>query len=99
MRTSQAASNQKRSSTIFEAWGRLVYRWRWAVLASSALLLGLSGFALRSGGSLTNGSPGSSSLEALRAQSLINQELVSGQPSGSSFQLIFGSKDLPATDP
>src|SRR5207245_8478345 len=85
---------KKKPSTIFESWGRLVYRWRWAVLATSVLLLGLSLFALRSGGSLVNGSPGSSSVEASRARTLINQQLTSGQPSGTSFLLIFSSRDL-----
>ena len=32
---------EKKPSTIFESWGRLVYRWRWEVLATSVLLLGL----------------------------------------------------------
>jgi hypothetical protein len=53
---------KKKPSTILESWGRLVYRWRWAVLVTSILLLGLSLFALRSGGSLVNGSPGSNSV-------------------------------------
>jgi RND superfamily putative drug exporter len=84
---------------MFEAWGRLVYRWRWAVLAGSAALLALSVFGLLRGGTLTNGSPGTNGLESFRAAKLINQELVSGQPSGTSFLLIFGSKDRAATDP
>lgn len=92
-------ASQRRSSTIFEAWGRLVYRWRWVVLVVSAVLLGLSVFALGRGGALSSGSPSSSSLEAFRAQQLINKELASGQPSGTSFLLIFGSRDLSATDP
>ena len=99
MSAPRAASSPGRSSTIFEAWGRIVYRGRWAVLAGSAVLLGLCVFALTGGGSLTNGSPSSNSLEAFRAQRLIDQQLVSGQPSGTSFLLIFGSRRLSATAP
>ena len=95
MSSSTAASHP----TIFEAWGRLVYRWRWAVLVGYALLLGLSVFALTRGGALTSGSPGSSSMEAFRAWKLLNQELSPGQPSGTFFLLIFSSKDHTATDP
>jgi RND superfamily putative drug exporter len=84
---------------MFEAWGRLVYRWRWAVLAGSAALLALSVFGLLRGGTLTNGSPGTNGLESYRAARLINQELVSGQPSGTSFLLIFGGRGQAATDP
>jgi RND superfamily putative drug exporter len=84
---------------MFEAWGRFVYRWRWATLAISAVLLGLSIFGLLQGGTLSSGNSGTSGLEAARAQKLINQELSSGQPAGSSFLLIFRSTTQSATDP
>jgi len=95
MSSSTAASHP----TIFEAWGRLVYRWRWAVLVGYALLLGLSVFAVTRGEALASGSPVSSSMEAFRAWKLRNQELSPGQPSGTFFLLIFSSKDHTATDP
>src|SRR5215469_6282126 len=99
MTTSRSPRTTKRASTVFEAWGRLVYRWRWPVLAGCAVLLLLSVFALGSGGALTAGNPSSNSLEAFRAQRLIDQQVASGQPAGSSFLLIFGSRVLPATAP
>src|SRR5438270_3824219 len=83
---------------MFEAWGRFVFRWRWATLATSAVLLGLSIFGLVQGGTLSSGNLGTSGFEAARAQKLINQELSSGQPSGTSFLLIFRSTTQSATD-
>lgn len=84
---------------MFAAWGRFVYRWRWATLVLSAVLLGLSVAGLLSGGTLATGNFLQSDLEAARAQRLINQQLSTGQPSGASFLLIFASKDRSATDP
>jgi putative drug exporter of the RND superfamily len=84
---------------MFEAWGRFVYRWRWATLAISAVLLGLSIFGLLGGGTLSSGNSGRSGLEAARAAKLINQQLSSGQPTGTSFLLVFSSASGSATDP
>src|SRR2546427_5824174 len=84
---------------MFEAWGRFVYRRRWATLAISAALLGLSIFGLLRGGTLTSGNSGTSGLEASRANRLINQQLGSGQPAGSSFLLVFSSDSRSVTDP
>jgi RND superfamily putative drug exporter len=84
---------------VFAAWGRFVYRWRWGTLVVSAMLLGLSALGLLQGGTLTSGNSATSGLEAARAESLISHELNSGQPSGSSFLLIFASKQRSATDP
>jgi RND superfamily putative drug exporter len=84
---------------LFAAWGRLIYRWRWATLVASALLLALSVVGVLAGGNLTSGNSEKSNLEAARAANLINQQLSSGRTSGSSFLLIFASKSRPATDP
>ncbi|MBO0685695.1 MAG: hypothetical protein J2P45_21265, partial [Candidatus Dormibacteraeota bacterium] len=84
---------------MFEAWGRFVYRWRWGVLAGSLALLALSAYGVLQGGSLSNGSQGSSSLESFKAQQLINHQLSSGQSTASSFNLIFSGHGSSATDP
>jgi RND superfamily putative drug exporter len=84
---------------VFETWGRVVYRWRWAVLALSALLLGASIVGLLHGGSLSSGNSNSNQFEAARASSLIASEQGASQPSGSSFLLIFSSRSAAATDP
>ena len=84
---------------MFATWGRLVYRWRWATLVVSALLLVLSVAGVLGGGALTSGNSEKSNLESARATELVNQQLSSGRPAGSSFLLIFSSKSQPATDP
>jgi len=84
---------------VFAAWGRIVYRWRWATLLISAALLALSVVGLLRGGALTSGNSATSGLEAARAASLVSHELNAGQPAGSSFLLIFASRDRLATDP
>ncbi len=77
---------------MFEAWGRKVYRWRWATLVASAIMLVISGVLLLQGGNLTTGSiPG---IEAERAARLITEELH--QPGGSSFTIVFHSPTLDA---
>ena len=83
---------------MFAAWGRFVYRWRWATLAASAVLLAISVVGLLAGGTLTAGNSARSGLEAARASTLINQQLSSTQTGGSSFLLIFTSQDQSATD-
>jgi RND superfamily putative drug exporter len=83
---------------VFAVWGRLVYRWRWATLGVSSALLAVSAVALMSGGSLTNGNSTGDEVEAARADNLINRELSSGQPSVSSFLLIFAGRGA-AADP
>jgi RND superfamily putative drug exporter len=84
---------------VFAAWGRFVVRWRWATLAISAIVLVASVVGLLSGGTLTSGNSGTSSLEAARAQTLINQQLRGGRTTGASFLLIFTSRDRPVGDP
>jgi RND superfamily putative drug exporter len=76
-----------------------VYRWRWATLALSAVLLGLSVFGLLAGGTLTSGNPATSNLEAARAQKLIDLQPTSGQAAVESFMLIFASPDRQVGDP
>ncbi|MEI8256060.1 MAG: MMPL family transporter, partial [Deltaproteobacteria bacterium] len=77
---------------MFEAWGRKVYRWRWATLIASGIMLVLSAVLLLRGGNLTTGSiPG---IEADRAARLITAELH--QPGGSSFTVVFHSPTLEA---
>jgi putative drug exporter of the RND superfamily len=84
---------------MFAAWGRFVYRWRWATLAMSVVLLGGSVVGLLTGSNLGNGNSLSSEFEAARASNLINDQLSSGQPSQASFLLIFASPNRSTTDP
>ncbi|HEX6489069.1 MAG TPA: MMPL family transporter [Candidatus Dormibacteraeota bacterium] len=76
---------------MFERWGRFVYRHRRLVLAASGALLALSiVLTLRGGDFATGNASLRSGLEAARAQTLINNELGTGQ-SGATFLLIFSS--------
>ncbi len=85
---------------MFESWGRFIYRRRWATLIVSAVLLGVSVFGLLSGGLSSSGSKGVSALEADRASSLVQGQLVPAQKQGgSNFLLIFGSHSLKVSDP
>lgn len=83
---------------MFAAWGRVVFRRRWAVLALSAPLLGLSIAALLHGGALSGGNSDGDQIEAGRASALITRAQASGAPAGSSFLLIFSSPHASATD-
>ena len=83
---------------MFGAWGHLVYRRRWAVLALSVPLIGLSIAGLLRGGALS-GTSNTDQIEAGRASSLIAREQGGGKPAGSSFLLIFSSPHASATDP
>ncbi len=84
---------------MFARWGRFVYRWRWATLIISVVLLGVSVYGLMSGGSLGTGNSTSGTLEAERANTLINNQLSTGKAGGSTFLLIFSSTDRLVTDP
>jgi len=88
---------------MFNAWGRLVHRFRWAVLAISTLCLGISIVGLFTGGQFSTGNSNDNTLQAARANNLANQELnraqAAGQPSGGTFLLIFKSGTLTAADP
>jgi RND superfamily putative drug exporter len=84
---------------MFARWGRFIYRWRWATLVVSIILLGVSVYGLMSGGTLGTGNSTSGALEAERAATLINNQLSTDKSGGSNFLLIFSSPDWLATDP
>jgi putative drug exporter of the RND superfamily len=83
---------------VFAAWGRFVYRNRWATLVGSGVLLAISLVLLIMGGTLQSGGPLSSNLESAKAQSLINAQLNSNTTPTSNFDLIFKSDTLTVTD-
>src|SRR6202035_5702468 len=85
---------------MFARWGRVVYRFRWATLVASALLLGLSVVAILTGATLTSSGNFGADLPAGQANTLVNSEIhPQGAVAGSSFTLIFSSGTLTATDP
>ncbi|HKC19401.1 MAG TPA: MMPL family transporter, partial [Candidatus Dormibacteraeota bacterium] len=85
---------------MFAAWGRFVYRNRWAVLVGSGVLLAVSIVLLAMGGNLQSGGPLSSNLESAKAQSLINTQLNTGNTKPTaSFDLIFKSDTMQVSDP
>ncbi len=83
---------------MFASWGRFVYRFRWATLAGSGVLLAISIAGMLMGGTLTSGGPLTSNLESARAGNLISSELAAGKTT-SNFVLIFSSKTETAGDP
>jgi RND superfamily putative drug exporter len=87
---------------MFARWGRFVYRFRWATLISSALLLGLSIIAIFTGGTLADNGGFGADLPAGKAAKLIADEIHPQgltAKGGSSFTLIFSSPSLAAGDP
>ena len=85
---------------VFERWGRFVYRFRWATLVVSALLLSLSIVGIVTGGTLAGNGGFGASLPAGRALKLIAEEIHTQQrATGSSFTLIFTSSTLSVADP
>src|ERR1700730_13810336 len=85
---------------MFARWGRFVYRRRWATLAISALLLGLSVVGILTGGTLAGNGGFGANLPAGQAAKLITDEVKSQHgPIGSGFEIIFSSSKLTATDP
>jgi uncharacterized membrane protein YdfJ with MMPL/SSD domain len=85
---------------MFARWGRFVYRFRWATLIASALLLGLSVVAILTGAHLTSSGNFGANLPAGQAAKLVNDEIhAQGATAGSSFELIFSSSSLTANDP
>ncbi len=85
---------------MFARWGRFVYRYRWATLAGSAVLLALSVVSLLMGGTLQSGGPLTSNLESFQAFRAINSELHGGNTKvvTSTFDLIFKSDSMSVTD-
>lgn len=84
---------------MFAGWGRLVYRYRWATLVGSGVLLAISIVGLLMGGTLTSGGPLTSNLESARAGNLVSSELANNAKTTSNFVLIFRSDTLPVSDP
>jgi putative drug exporter of the RND superfamily len=83
---------------MFANWGRFVFRYRWATLVGSGVLLAISVAGLLMGGTLTSGGPLTSNLESARAGNLISSELSTGKAT-SNFVLIFSSKTASVSDP
>src|SRR5229473_75702 len=84
---------------MFARWGRLVYRFRWATLIASALLLGLSIAAVLTGANLAGNGGFGANLAAGTAAKLVTSEInAQGASSGSSFELIYSSPTLTAND-
>ncbi|HEV2034974.1 MAG TPA: MMPL family transporter [Candidatus Dormibacteraeota bacterium] len=83
---------------MFASWGRFVYRYRWATLAGSGVLLAISIAGMLMGGTLTSGGPLTSDLESARAGTLVSSELAAGKVT-SNFVLIFSSPTQSVADP
>src|SRR5229473_3111163 len=84
---------------MFARWGRFVYRFRWATLIASALLLGLSIAAVLTGANLAGNGGFGANLAAGTAAKLVTSEIkAQGSSSGSSFELIYSSSTLTAND-
>lgn len=85
---------------MFARWGRFVYRFRWATLVASALLLGLSVVAALTGAQLAGNGGFGANLAAGTAAKLVTSEIrAQGTSSGSSFEMIYSSPTLTANDP
>jgi RND superfamily putative drug exporter len=83
---------------MFASWGRFVYRYRWATLVGSGVLLAISIAGLLMGGTLTSGGPLTSNLESAKAGNLITSELGAAKTT-SNFVLLFTSKTESVSDP
>ena len=83
---------------MFAGWGRFVYRYRWATLAGSGVLLAISIAGMLMGGTLTSGGPLTSNLESARAGNLVTSELGASKVT-SNFDLLFSSQTLSVSDP
>ena len=87
---------------MFAAWGRFVYRYRWATLVGSGVLLAFSIAGLAMGGTLQSGGPLTSNLESAQASRLLNSDLSSGggpTTPMSTFDFIYKSNTLMVGDP
>ena len=83
---------------MFAGWGRFVYRFRWATLVASGVLLAISVALLAMGGTLTSGGPLTSNLQAYKAGNLVTNELGAAKVT-FNFDLIFRSDTLTVNDP
>lgn len=85
---------------MFARWGRFVYRFRWATLVVSGVLLGISVTSLMMGGTLQSGGPLTSNLEAFQAYRAINNDLGGGttRVATTTFDLIFKSDTMSVSD-
>jgi RND superfamily putative drug exporter len=84
---------------MFARWGRFVYRFRWATLVVSGVLLALSVVGLLTGGTLAGNGGFGATLPAGQTAKLISDEIRAQQaPGGSNVTLIFSSSTLAATD-
>ena len=86
---------------MFARWGRFVYRFRWATLIGSVLLLGLSVVALLTGAPLADNGGFGADLAAGKAAKLIADEIHpqgATAKSGSTVTLIFSSASLTVDD-
>ena len=81
---------------MFAWWGHFVYRFRWLVLLGSVVLLAGSIVAMGQGGTFKNS--GGRNTESGRALALLQSQLPQSG-AGSSFDLIFGSESMSASDP
>jgi RND superfamily putative drug exporter len=81
---------------MFAWWGQFVYRFRWAVLSASAIMLVGSIVALLNGGTLKNS--GGENTESGRAIALMQKQLPQSG-AGSSFVLVFGSAAIGVNEP
>jgi RND superfamily putative drug exporter len=84
---------------MFASWGHFVYRFRWATLVGSGVLLAISIVGLLMGGTLTSGGPLTSNLESAKAGNLISSEIAANAKVTSTFSLIFKSSTATASDP
>ncbi|MDQ2923373.1 MAG: hypothetical protein M3Q90_03670, partial [Candidatus Dormibacteraeota bacterium] len=88
---------------MFSRWGRFVYRFRWATLVASTLLLALSIISIFTGGQLAGNGVFGADLPAGKAAKLVADEIhpqggTAAAKARSSFTLIFSSAILTADD-
>ena len=85
---------------MFARWGRFVYRFRWATLVVSAVLLGASVIGVLTGGQVVGNEGFGASLEAGRTASLVTRDIHRDQPVvvTSGMTLIFSSATLKVTE-